>query len=307
MIKVGITGAESEQAGELLRLLIHHPDVEILTAQSSGNAGKPAMLIHHGLIGEERMVLSSGFDATSLDMVFLVKPLYSESDWRKLMADRPGLKIVLWPESGAVAEGFERLPVYGISELNRKQLVRGARSAMLPNPIASMVLVALFPLASHLMIPDTLNLQIEAPEDIITEEMLRNAKEEISEVLKVVQSSFGGDVNITATPTESDRAMRMRVELPGSTTSEELFKIYDSIYDDHNFTYMVPMDVDTKEVEGTQRCIISLSKPEDDTIGVAAVADPRMRGGAGEAVHLMNLLFGLHEKTGLNLKASRFR
>ena len=98
--------------------------------------------------------------------------------------------------------------------------------------------------------------------------------------------------------------MRMECDIPCRTELAEILRLYDSHFDDHNFTFHVSYPVGMEEVEGTDRCVISLSKPTPDTLHVEAVADARLRGGAGEAVHLMNLLFGLHERVGLTLKAS---
>lgn len=304
MIKVGIAGADSPAAGELMRLCLHHPDVDIVTAYAPGKAGLPVSAVHHGFIGEERILFTSNFDATALDVAFLMMPLYSESDWMKLMADRPQLKLILFKE--ALTEGMNSAlaPVYGLSEMNRKPLVRGARVAIMPDVIASPLLVALYPLASHLMLSGDIRIDLSAPADLITPEHLGNAEAEIRSMLQRVQTSFTGNVKIDAEPSGSDRSMRLRLTLPAATQIEEIFRIYDSIYDDHNFTFTVHHKVSPAEVAGTDKVIISVTKPSADTLALDIVADPRMRGGAGEAIHIMNLLFSLHEKTGLDLKTS---
>lgn len=306
MIKVGITGGETREAGELMRLLINHPDVEIVSVHSPANAGKPVASVHHGFIGEERLLFTANFDATLLDIVFLVRPLHTGNDWAKLMSDRPSLKVVVYPDSTALTESFDRQPVYGLSEINRKALVRGARSAVVPNPAASLALVALYPLARHLMLPDTISLNVALPDDLLAANPADFVAREISNQIVITQTSFAGDTKANISDSGSERGMSVEFSIQGSTPLNELFKIYESVYDDHNFTFQVPMDVDYNEVEGTDKCILSISKPDDDSVRVRAVADARMRGGAGEAVHLMNLLFGLYEKTGLSLKAARF-
>lgn len=310
MIKVGISGGETPMAGELLRILMHHPDVEIVAVHSPANAGRPIASVHHGFIGEERLLFTSAFDATSLDMAFLLRPVHSAGDWSKLMADSQTLKVVLFKESVSLADGFLSSPVYGLSEVNRKPLVRGARTAILPSPLASLALIALYPIAAHLMLPSRLQIDATLPamisQEADTRQTADDAAAEILRQLSVVQTSFASAPEITISPSDHPRVMSMTVEMSGSLEIDELFKLYDSIYDDHNFTFMVPVDVSPKEVAGTNKCIISLSKPSADTIRIRAVADAGMRGGAGEAVHLMNLLFGLYEKTGLQLKTSDY-
>lgn len=306
MIRIGIVGADTRVGAELLRILLHHPDVEIITAHAPEKAGMAVASVHHGFIGEERIKFSSNFDATALDLAFLIKPIYSESDWVKLMADSPGLKIIRFPGAEISDMATSLPPVYGLSEIYRKPLVRGARMALVPGVIASPVLVALYPLARHLMVKGDLEISISAPADIITSDNIKKAEKEISENLKKIQSSFTGCVTVNAAPIDNERAMSLHLELPSSTSIDEILKIYDSIYDDHNFTFVVNFPVGTAETEGTEKVIISVSNPVAGRIALDIVADPRMRGSAGEAVHIMNLLFSLHEKTGLNLPASRW-
>lgn len=305
MIKVGIAGADTQTAGEILRLCLHHPDVEIITAYAPELAGRPVTSLHYGFIGEERILFTSNFDATSLDVAILLRPMYSQSDWAKLMADRPGLKLILFPGTEGAAESLSQNPVYGLSEMNRKPLVRGARVAVVPTPMAALALIALYPIAAHLMLPPRLRLEYEAPEDIIADESFRAATAaEIAGNLQSVQSSFPGQIEISAKPCPNVRGMKLRMDLPLGVSVDEMMKIYDSIYDDHNFTHLVTHSVEMAEVEGTHRVVISVMKNPEGGLTVQAVADPRMRGGAGEAVHLMNLLFSLHEKTGLDLKTT---
>lgn len=306
MIKVGIAGADDPVAGELLRLCIHHPDVDIISAYAPAHAGKSLSAVHHGFIGEEQVLFSSHFDATALDVAFIVKPIYSESDWAKLMADKPSLKLILFPAAIHLAE-YIQSPVYGLSEMNRKSLVRGARIAIVPDSVASPVITALYPLASHLMLSGDLSIKVSGPADIISSAKIEDSAKEIKRELSRIQTSFVGNVDISAEDSGLPRAMTINMEIPSSTSIDELLRIYDSIYDDHNFTFVVTHPIGPEEVEATNKIVISLTKPDPDRLSITVAADPRMRGGAGEAMHLMNLLMGLHEKTGLDLKTTTWR
>lgn len=304
MIKVGIAGAEHPIAGEILRLCLHHPDVEIISAYAPAYSGQNISAVHHGFIGEQRLSFSSNFDATALDVAFLMRPVYSDSDWSKLMKDRQSLHLVMFPGTETLADGLPTTPVYGLSEIYRKAMVRGAREAVVPNPIASAVLTALYPLAKNLLLPSTVSVEVSAPEDIIAEGNPAKAKEEIRRELMKAQTSFSGNLNLTTAPAAGEREMMLKIRIPSNISIEEILKVYDSIYDDHNFTFVVTTPVSTTDVEGTHRILISVSRPDTETLELTVVADPRMRGGAGEAIHIMNLFFGLHEKTGLDLKTS---
>ncbi|MDE6271714.1 MAG: hypothetical protein K2M31_01750 [Muribaculaceae bacterium] len=304
MIKVGIAGADNAVAGELMRLCLRHPDVDIVSAYAPKLAGHSVDTQHHGFIGEEKILFSSNFDATSLDVAFIFTPLYTDADWAKLMSDRDSLRLIIFPGSEEIARALPRTPVYGLPEMNRKPLVRGAREAVVPDSLASPALVALYPLASHLMLGGHLTIKVKAPKDLITPFRIRHSEAEIAEQLAGVQASFLGKINIEAEDSGSHRSMALTMRIPSNVSLEELLKIYDSVYDDHNFTYVVTHPVGPEEVESTDKVIISISKPTPQEIELKVVADPRMRGGAGEAIHIMNLLLGLHEKTGLDLKTS---
>ena len=82
--------------------------------------------------------------------------------------------------------------------------------------------------------------------------------------------------------------------------------MYDSLYNDHNFVFTSFSEIEGKEIEGTHKTIITFSKPENDSVELEIVGDCRLRGGAGDAVHVLNLFFALYEKIGLQLKPSRY-
>ncbi len=133
------------------------------------------------------------------------------------------------------------------------------------------------------------------------------ARQEILHVLKKTQNSFNGKVTLSHLGEKvSDRGLKVRIEMPCSLDMDELFKIYNQLYDDHNFTFIVSHAMSGCEVEGTQKTLITLQKKDSMSLTVTVIADCRMRGGAGDAVHIMNLLFGLQEQTGLRLKVHKF-
>lgn len=304
MIKVGIAGADNPVAGEILRLCLHHPDVEIISAYAPSYSGRSVSEVHRGFIGEPRLLFSSNFDATALDVAFLMQPVYSDSDWAKLMTDRQQLHLVLFPGTESLADGLSRTPIYGLSEMNRKPLVRGAREAVVPSPLAVPALIALNPLARHLLLPESVNIKVSGPADVIEAVNVAKARQEVRRELMTAQTSFSGNVAYEAIPSDSSRSMKMEIDLPISVSTEEILKIYDSIYDDHNFTHVITAPVTPEDVESTNRVIISVGRSDNDGIRLTVVADPRMRGGAGEAIHIMNLFLGLHEKTGLDLHST---
>lgn len=306
MIRVGIAGADTAMAGELIRILINHPDVELSSAFAPGKVGRKVASVHHGLAGECELDFSPDINPAKLDVIFI--------DAHSEVADRFRMNTDRWPDlriidmSHCPSLDFEALRMaYGLPEINRKELVRGCRRAVVPRSVAAAAIIGLYPLARHLLLKGDVTVDYACPPDIGTVEKAEMARLEISHVLHKTQNSFNGDVILRRTEeVVSERGLKVTVEVPCSLDINEVFRIYDDCYSDHNFTFMVSSAMPGYEVEGTQKTLVTLRKLSPDSLNVTVVADSRMRGGAGDAVHIMNLLFGLHERTGLYLKAHKF-
>lgn len=305
MIKVGIIGADTPDAGELLRILLHHPEVEIMTLYAPSWSGRRVESRHHGFMGEDIVDFTDKVNPDKLDILFLLDNSDEGLSIIQRLEEFPSLRIVdMSPERNErwEAYGFE----YGLSEANRKPLVRGARMAIVPSHVASVALIALYPFAMHLLLSGDIELQVEAPVHIADRIDKTKVSREIGHFLSKTQSSFTGKVHITVEPRESGRTMKVTSVLRSPLAVPEVEKIYESVYDDHNFTFTTTEDVRRDEVEGTHRCIVTFKKPAAGLLEVSALADCHLRGGAGDAVHILNLFFSLDEKVGLNLKPSRY-
>lgn len=306
MIRVGIAGADTAMAGELIRILINHPDVEICSAFAPGKVGRKVASVHHGLAGECDLDFSPDINPAKLDVIFI--------DAHSDVADRFRMNTDRWPDlriidmSHCPSLDFEALDMaYGLPEINRKELVRGCKRAVVPRSVAAAAIIGLYPLARHLLLKGNVTVAYTCPNDIDTEEKSDMARQEISHVLHKTQNSFNGEIVLNRLNEEvSERGLKVVVDVPCSLDINEVFRLYDDCYGDHNFTFMVSNSMPGYEVEGTQKTLVTLQKLSSDRLTVTVVADCRMRGGAGDAVHIMNLLFGLHERTGLYLKAHKF-
>ncbi len=307
MIKVGIAGADTPMSGELIRILINHPDVLLESAFAPGKVGRKVASVHHGLAGECNLDFSPDINPKELDVIFI--------DAHSDVADRFRMNTDRWPDlriidmSHCPSLDFESLDMaYGLPEINRKQLVRGCKRAVVPRSVAAVAIIGLYPLARHLLLKGDINVGYSCPPDIDTEEKISMVRQEILHVLHMTQNSFNGDISLHHIAGEdvSERGLKVVVEIPCTLDINEVFRIYDDCYGDHNFTFMVSNSVPGYEVEGTQKTLVTLQKITSSKLTVTVVADCRMRGGAGDAVHIMNLLFGLHERTGLYLKAHKY-
>ena len=117
---------------------------------------------------------------------------------------------------------------------------------------------------------------------------------------------FNSNININLSEQEHRRGIRVETSLTTNVPFDEIFRLYEEYYDDHNMTYILRDRKDYKEVEGSDKCLVSLIDKSNGQLVIDTIVDAHLRGGAGDAVHVMNLFCGLHEKIGLTLKVNNF-
>ncbi len=299
MISVGIVGASDYNAGELIRLLVNHPDVNLVKLCDNKNQGKSIVSIHHGLIGETNLTVSPIEKLEDIDVLFIS---LNSNETKEFLSDYiiPDDQFII-DMSGYAREYCDTKFVYGLSELNRKPLVRGAHLATIPTSIASAILISLIPMVIN-------NIAIS---DIIINvkggvESLSGIDSEVIEQLQKLKKEFNSNIKINLSEQECRRGIRVEISLTVNMPFDEIFMLYEDYYDDHNMTYILRDRKDYKEVEGSDKCIVSLIDKSNGQLVIDTIADARLRGGAGDATHVMNLFCGLHEKVGLTLKVNNF-
>lgn len=303
MVKIGILGADTLIAGEIIRILINHPETVISNLYAPALTGRSVSSLHHGLIGESPLYFTDKINIEDLDLLFINESNELSEKIVAQLNNLPELKVVALSRDFIPGAGVED----GLSEINRKSLVRGARVAYILPPAVVPALIALAPLANFLLLNSEIDINISLPQELSNTSNIASLKEIVTRILKERQSSFNCLINLTVNPEPNElRSSVTKIKIKNTLPLEEIEKIYEGIYDDHNFTFLSRSEITAVEVEGTQKTVIYLDKPENDVLEIKVVSDARMRGGAGDAVHVMNLFFGLHEKTGLRLKASRF-
>lgn len=341
MIKTGILGGDTMAAGELIRILINHPDVVLEQVASDSAAGRRVDEVHRGLIGDTDLQMVSDFGPEGLDAVFICGEPWRARQWmERYGADCEADDVRVIDLTGAFRNGDMDM-VYGLPEHNRKPLVRGARRASLPSPVAMAVELALFPLAKNMLLRDAVtgNVSIAATEnfencpsalhkqpDVALSTRLdpiapienrpdgEVSAREASAVIRAIQPSFGGDIRLNVSRDNSmPRGITAKIDVCCGTSLGELRRLFEDAYEDHNFTYVVDSNPSVLDVANTNKCMINLGYPPeglaagaDQKVRVTAVIDNLLKGAAGNAVHCLNLLFGLSERTGLALKASAF-
>jgi N-acetyl-gamma-glutamyl-phosphate reductase len=246
--------------------------------------------VHHGMIGDTDLRFSSSIDLEKTNMVF-VCTVQPDAFFAELADD---VRIVDLTENHVNA-GDDY--VYGFCELNRKPLVRGALHAAVPTAVAQAVLLALVPLANNLLVNG--DVSIKAGCDVTDKDI-----DEVKAVVTALQLSFNNAIKVDAEKTATARrALLVEVSLDCAVETAHIVELFNDFYDDHNFAFVIAREPQADDVANTNKGIINISK-DGNRLTIKVAIDPMIKGAVGTAVHCMNLLFGLHERVGLTLKAA---
>lgn len=324
MIKAGIIGGAGYTAGELIRLLINHPDVDLKWVNSSSNAGNAVCSIHQGLAGETDLYFSAATPFDEVDVIFLCMPHGESKKFLELHHDNipEELKIIDLSQDFRIDDGTHDF-IYGLPELNRKYIIRGKHVAN-PGCFATAIQLALLPLARNLLLNSDIHIHAITGSTgagvkpsatshfswrndnvSIYKPFKHQHLAEIGQTIRKVQTSFSSKLNFIPVRGCFSRGIFVSAYLDCPIELSEVKKLYNEYYDDHNFTFVSERMPDLKDVVNTNKCLLHLTK-EDGKLLIVSVIDNLLKGASGQAVHNMNLLFGLHERVGLQLKASAF-
>ena len=326
MIKVGIISGAGYTAGELLRLLINHPDVEVSFVHSSSNAGNKITDVHGGLIGETDLTFTNQAPPLGgwgvIDALFLCSAHGDSRKFLETYSIPPQVKIIDLSTDyrhKKTAGGF----IYGLPELNKAQIRKAVHVAN-PGCFATTIQLALLPLAASKKITGEMhvhaitgstgagvkpgatthfswrdnNLSIYKPFE-------HQHLEEINQSLNQLQKGFNQPVNFIPVRGNFSRGIYATAYTDCDLSLEEVKALYADFYKDAAFTFITGKNPDLKQVVNTNKCILYLEKCKNKIL-IVSIIDNLLKGASGQAVHNFNLLFGLDEKTGLLLKPSAF-
>lgn len=323
--KIGIVGGAGYTAGELLRLLINHPAVEIAWINSSSNAGNPVTDVHGGLLGETDLVFTDRVDLDSIDVLFLCMGHGKSAEfWTE--HERPeGLKVIdLAQDFRDESNGY----VYGLTDLQAGK-VAACDSVANPGCFATAIQLSLLPLAAAGLLPDDLaqvnitgitgstgagvkpgatthfswrtdNLSVYKPFN--HQHLL-----EIVRTLKKLQPSVESRPVFIPARGDFARGIFVMAVVPSTLTQTEAETLYRDFYKDSSFTVVSARPVDLKQVVNTNKAVVSVvASAEDGRLLITTAIDNLLKGASGQAVENMNIMLGLDPRTGLNLKPSAF-
>jgi N-acetyl-gamma-glutamyl-phosphate reductase len=317
-IKIGMIGGAGYTGGELLRILIHHPQVEIVFVHSNSQAGKPVHQTHTDLLGDTDLVFSEKYH-TEVDVIFLCS---GHGESKKFLTANPAFKslkiIDLSTDFRDQSEGF----VYGLAELQRDK-IREANHVANPGCFATSIELALLPLASAGLIHDDVHVSAVTGSTGAGQSLSPTGHfswrsnnisiykafthQHLTEIGMVISSFQGAKPTVNFIPYRGTftRGIMANVYTKFAGTLEEAKTLYRNYYAEHPFTHISDSPVDVKQVVNTNKCLISLEIQEGNLL-ITSVIDNLTKGASGQAVQNMNLMFGLDEMAGLRLKSVGF-
>ena len=321
MIKVGILGAAGYTGGELIRLLLNHPEAEIVFANSESNAGNPISDVHEGLIGETDLKFTDEMPFEDVDVIFFCFGHGKSEAFLKEHTIPENVKIIDLAQDFRIKGNHDY--VYGLPEINRNEIAKAQHVAN-PGCFATCIQLGLLPAAKMgLLLYDVAvnaitgstgagqkpgatthfswrnnNLSIYKP---FTHQHLA----EIRQSLEQVQGSLEVDIDFIPYRGDFARGIFATEVVRTKADEEKIIEAYKDFYKDAPFTHYSDKPIDLKQVVNTNKCLVHVEK-FDNKLLITSCIDNLLKGAVGQAVQNMNIMFGIDETAGLKLKASAF-
>ena len=323
-VNIGIIGGAGYTGGELLRVLLRHPNAHITFVHSTSSAGEPVSKVHADLVGDTDLKFSATIDQ-DIDLLFLC---VGHGDAKKFLAAneiKAGIKIIDLSQDfrlAATANIGNKQFVYGLPEL-QKAKIQTANYIANPGCFATAIQLGLLPLASKGLLKEVYTTGITGStgagqglsstshfswraNNIQAYKTLQHQHlNEISESLASLQGNQNAEVNFVPWRGDFTRGIFVTSVVASELSVEEVYALYDAYYEAHPFTHVSKNNIDLKQVVNTNKCLIHIEK-QGNKIAIHSVIDNLLKGAVGQAVQNMNLIFGLEEGTGLQLKANYF-
>jgi len=322
MIRVGILGGAGYTAGELIRILINHPEVEIVFVNSESNAGNLLTDVHEGLYGETDMCFTDNMPFDSVDVVYFCFGHGKSEQFLKEHTIPANVKIIdLAQDFRIAAPGNDY--VYGLPEINREE-IKGAQHLANPGCFATCIQLALLPAAKlHILDNDVVVNAVtgstgagQKPSStthfswrnnnfsvykVFTHQHLA----EIRQSLTKVQGSLDASIDFIPCRGDFARGIFATCVIKTDMPEDKIVEAYKEFYKDAAFTHYIDKPIDMKQVVNTNKALIHCDVYNGKLL-VTSTIDNLLKGAVGQAVQNMNLMFGIEESAGLKLKPSAF-
>ena len=323
-VSIGIVGGAGYTGGELLRVLLRHPNATISFVHSSSNAGELVNKVHTDLLGDTELIFAKEINS-SVDVLFLC---VGHGDAQKFLATNEiasSVKIIDLSQDfrlNSSASIGDRKFVYGLPELQR-DAIRSAQHIANPGCFATAIQLGLLPLASKNLLKEVYTTGITGStgagqgmsstshfswraNNIGAYKTLNHQHiHEIHQSLGLLQGNQAAEVHFVPWRGDFTRGIFVTSVISSDMSMDALYELYTDFYKDHPFTHVSTTAIDLKQVVNTNKCFIHIEK-QGNKIAIHSVIDNLLKGAVGQAVQNMNLIFGLEETTGLHIKANYF-
>lgn len=322
MVKIGILGAAGYTGGELIRLLVNHPQADIVFANSESNAGNMVADVHAGLTGDTDLRFTNEMPFGDVDVIFFC---FGHGKSAKFIAEHDipdNVKIIdLAQDFRLEASGNDY--IYGLPEINRDKIA-AAKHIANPGCFATCIQLALLPAAKMGIVNGdiavnaitgstgagqkpaaTTHFSWRSSNMSIYKVLEHQHVPEIRQSLMQVQGHL--DANIDFIPYRGDfpRGIFATAVIKTDKSEDDIVRAYTDFYAAAPFTHYCDKPIDMKQVVNTNKALVHCEKHGDKLV-VTSCIDNLLKGASGQAVQNMNIMFGLDEKSGLRLKALAF-
>lgn len=321
-VRIGILGAAGYTGGELIRVLLNHPQAEIVFANSESNAGNKVYAVHEGLLGETEMEFTDEMPFDQVDVVYFCFGHGKSEAFLKEHTIPTHVKIIdLAQDFRIAAPGHDY--VYGLPETHRPQ-ISGCNHLANPGCFATCIQLAMLPALAHGLISGDIHVNgitgstgAGQKPGATTHYSWRNdnisvyktfTHQHLLEINQTVQELCPGyDGRVLFIPQRGcfARGIYVTAYAKCDASLEDVQKAYADYYADAAFTHFTTKSPDMKQVVNTNKAVVYVEKYQDQLLMICCI-DNLLKGAVGQAVQNMNLMFGLDEKAGLGLKASAF-
>ena len=322
MIKAGIIGGAGYTAGELIRILVNHPTVEIAFVNSTSNAGKDVTAVHGGLFGETELVFTNELPLDGVDVLFLCS---AHGDSRRFLEANTvpaGLKIIDLSTDYRQARPDHDF-VYGLPEIN-KEAIQKAFHVANPGCFATAIQLAILPLAAAGLLTDDVHINaitgstgagVKPAETSHFSWRNNNISvykafghqhlDEIEQSVRQLQPGFDKNLNFIPVRGNFARGIFASTYTKCPLSVGEAKALYSEFYKNAAFTFVADKNPDMKQVVNTNKAVVYVEKHGENLL-IISMIDNLLKGASGQAVQNMNLMVGIDEKAGLNLKSTGF-
>ena len=321
MIRIGILGAAGYTGGELIRLLLNHPEAEIVFANSESNAGNLVSDVHEGLIGDTDLRFTDQMPFHEVDVIFFCFGHGKSEQFLKEHTIPDSVKIIDLAQDFRIKGAHDY--IYGLPAINKNEIAE-ARPVANPGCFATAIQLALLPAANLNLLKEDIavnaitgstgagqkpgatthfswrvdNLSIYKP-------FQHQHIAEIRQSLKQVQGYLDADIDFIPYRGNFARGIFCTAVVRTPAPIEDIVDAYKDFYADAAFTHYSEKPIDLKQVVNTNKALVHVEKYGNKLLITSAI-DNLLKGAVGQAVQNMNLMFGIDECTGLRLKANAF-